>query len=83
MAVQLETRPSGTGVTVRVGGLPANEHCTLVAIDHNGDREVAGSWVATYEGEATVTGWTSIAIPDLAQVLVVDEQGNTLVGTTV
>lgn len=83
MAVQLATRPTGTGLTVRVGGLPANEHCTLIAIDQNGEREVAGSWVATYEGEATVTGWTSISIPDLSQVLVVDEQGNTLVGTPV
>jgi predicted anti-sigma-YlaC factor YlaD len=83
LTVELNTRTTGTGLTVRVGGLPANEHCTLIAVGPDGKREVAGSWVATYEGEATVNGWTAFTIPQLTQVLVVDEQGHTLVGTSV
>ncbi|HTY73351.1 MAG TPA: zf-HC2 domain-containing protein [Actinomycetes bacterium] len=83
LAVSLTARPTGTGISVRVRGLPANEHCQLVAIGKDGSREVAGSWVATYEGAALVTGWTGMARTDLARVLVVAEDGTTLVGTDV
>jgi Putative zinc-finger len=83
LAVQLKAGPSGTGMTVKVRGLPANEHCTLIAVGRGGTREVAGSWVATYDGEATVTGWTALSIPQLTQVLVVDETGKQLLGVNV
>lgn len=83
LAVQLNDQPTGTAVTVKVHGLPAHEHCELIAVGHNGVREDAGWWVANYEGEAAVTGMTALTVPDITQILVVDDNGKTLVGTKV
>jgi Putative zinc-finger len=83
LAVQLKARPTGTALSVKVRGLPAHQHCELVAVGRNGAREDAGWWIANYEGEAIVTGMTSVPVPDLTAILVVDEHGKTLVRTNV
>jgi hypothetical protein len=83
LAVQLESRATGTALTVKVRGLPAHEHCELVAVGADGANEDAGWWVANYEGEATVTGMTAMSVPDLTKILVLDENGKQLVSTKV
>ena len=68
---------------MKVRGLPAHTHCQLIAVGVDGQREDAGWWIADYEGEATVTGTTALSRPDLAEIVVVDSDGNTLVSTPV
>lgn len=65
---RVEVRPAGdrTDLSLQLSGVPALEHCRLVAVDRNGRREVALSWRATYSGTATVDGSTAIAPGQLA-----------------
>ena len=83
LAVQLKTQSTGTSLSVRVRGLPAHEHCQLLAIGAGGVREDAGWWIADYEGEAVVTGTTSFTIPQLSEIRVVDPAGKLLVNVKV
>jgi hypothetical protein len=62
--VQLRGTPSGTQIDLTVTGLPANEHCTLVAVSPAGT-DVAGTWTAAYDGTAQIEGTTAIPITQL------------------
>jgi hypothetical protein len=53
--------PWGTAVQVRLRGVPPNTHCQLIVRGRGGEREVAGSWRATYDGTAKLQ--TATAIP--------------------
>ena len=54
------------------------EHCRLVVQDRNGNWEPSASWVASYEGDATVPAATSVGRANITQLKVVTEQGRTL-----
>jgi hypothetical protein len=54
-----------------------------VAVGRDGTREVAATWVADYEGQATVTGTTSLTRADLARLDVTTPDGSTLVAVAV
>jgi hypothetical protein len=54
------------------------EHCQLVAVDRHGSREVAASWVASYQGRASVTGTTSFSADSLTRMEVVGTDGRLL-----
>jgi predicted anti-sigma-YlaC factor YlaD len=69
MQVTLASQATGTGLSVTVSGLPTDEHCKLIAIAKDGTRDVAGRWDATYQGEANVTGSTSIPRERLAKLV--------------
>lgn len=64
----------GTAIALNLSGVTPNERCQLVAIGRDGHREVAGTWHASYEGQAGVTAATAIARPQLA-ALEVDTVG--------
>jgi anti-sigma factor RsiW len=83
MTVALASQVSGTGYTVDVSGLPTNEHCKLIAISSNGERDVAGKWDATYEGVATETGSTSIPRSELARFVLLGTNGERLATVSV
>ncbi len=70
---------SGSKVQLWLNGVPAALKCRLVAVAVDGHRETASSWEATYEGEATVTGWVSIPPHDIQQLMVETFGGRTLV----
>ena len=61
---RLLATPAGTQIELTVTGLPAREHCTLVAVSAAGT-DVAGSWNATYSGAARVEGTTAIPVSRL------------------
>lgn len=61
---RLLATPAGTRIELTVTGLPAREHCTLVAVSAAGT-DIAGSWNATYDGAATVEGITAIPVSRL------------------
>lgn len=52
--------PTGTRVALWLSGVPQGARCRLVAITHDGRRETASTWTATYQGEASVTGSLSV-----------------------
>jgi hypothetical protein len=83
MAVDLEPGSSGTSLQLWLHGVPAGERCRLVAVAADGTRDVAGSWVANYEGDATITGTTSIPRQRLQRLEIVTYDGRTLVSANV
>ena len=76
---QLRARAWGTEIGLRLGGVPSDERCRLVAVGPDGVGEVAGSWAATYSGSLTVTNATSIQASQLRELRVVSFDGRTLV----
>jgi hypothetical protein len=61
---QLRDTPAGTQIDLTATGLPSNEECILVAVDH-GRTEIAGSWHVTYRGWARMVGTTGFAASGL------------------
>jgi anti-sigma factor RsiW len=78
MQVTLADQTAGTELAVTVSGLATDEHCKLIAIAADGTRDVAGRWKATYDGEANVTGSTSIQRADLARLVLFGTDGSKL-----
>jgi hypothetical protein len=72
-------REWGSELSVRMRGAVAGELCRLVARGRDGRSEVAGTWRASYEGSAVVTGSAAIPLADLADVDVVTAAGQRLV----
>jgi hypothetical protein len=70
---------SGTELDLTLEGVDAGEHCQLVVVGRDGEREVASTWIANYEGEAAVIGNTSIMRADLRHLEVTTLDGRTLV----
>jgi hypothetical protein len=79
MHVTLTSQTSGTGLRVTVSGLPGNEQCHLIAVSRDGSRDLAGSWWATYSGQAQVTGSTNIPRSQLSRLVLLGTQGQHLV----
>ncbi len=61
---------NGTRVVLSLGGVPAHEQCRLVAVDRAGQRQTASTWTATYDGDASVTGWLSMRPADIDHLVV-------------
>lgn len=77
--ITLSARPAGTQLVLALAGVAPGEHCQLVARDAAGNQEVAASWVASYEGRATVTGTTSLPAASITSLQVVRADGGSLV----
>jgi hypothetical protein len=69
----------GTAIRVRLRGVPAGTRCRLVALGHDGRREIAGTWRATYDGTADVQTATAIPRSELASLAVTTVGGRLLV----
>ena len=69
---------SGTELALRLDGVEAGQHCELLVIAKDGGREVAATWIANYEGEAVVTGTTSVPRAELARLVVTAPDGSVL-----
>lgn len=79
MQVTLASQATGTALDVAVSGLPEDEHCWLVAVGDDGTRDSVGRWVATYAGNARVTGSTSIPAGQLSRLILFGSNGKQLV----
>jgi hypothetical protein len=77
--VTLSPQASGTALTLALTGVEAGETCELVAVDATGRREVASTWVASYEGTATVSGSTAMSRSAITTLEVVTTSGRLLV----
>jgi hypothetical protein len=76
--VVLTPTGSGTSLDLSLSGVRAGEHCQLVAISHDGTREVTSTWVADYEGMASLTGSTGLSTADISQLEIVTTSGETI-----
>ena len=74
---------TGTQLEMSLAGVESGQHCQLVAVGRDGTREVSATWVATYDGEAHVTGWTGLALDQIASLEVTTPEGATLATLTV
>jgi len=61
-----------------LAGVEPGQHCELLAVSKDGSREVAASWIANYEGEAVITGTTSLPRAELARLDITTPGGSTL-----
>ena len=69
---------AGTTLDLTLSGVTPGEHCSLVAVSSTGTHEVTSTWVANYEGEATITGSTGISLADIARFDITTPDGQTL-----
>jgi hypothetical protein len=83
MNVELTAASNGTALTLRLSGVRSEEHCELIAVSDTGDREVAGSWEASYSGTAVIKGTTAIPYSHLRQLIVQTYAGVDLLATDV
>lgn len=83
MQVHLASQANGTSMQIEVAGLPEDEHCRLIAIGKDGTHDLAGQWNATYAGKAKFWGSTSIPKADLARLVLLGTNGQTLVSAAV
>ncbi len=83
MGIDLTAARTGTTFAATVDGLPRNERCTLVAIAGDGTRHRVSQWVATYDGNAQVTGSTEVPVGSLRHFVLLDGRGRVLVDVKV
>lgn len=81
--VVMTPSPSGTTLALTLSGVTPGEHCELVAVTDSGERDVASSWEATYDGEASVTGTTAYEIADITRLDIATPEGQVLVSMPV
>jgi hypothetical protein len=74
----VEDRNTGSEIHLELAGVRPGERCGLIAKGPNGRQEVAGWWVAEYDGDAAVTGHSSLAAADITDLAVVTRSGRTL-----
>jgi hypothetical protein len=80
VGARIGLRPAawGTAIRVRLRGVPPATRCRLIAFSRSGQREVAGTWRATYDGTADVQTATAIPKNELASFAVVTAGGRSL-----
>jgi anti-sigma factor RsiW len=78
LTVSASEARDGSALDVTVAGLPAGQDCELVVVDREGDRHAAGVWSATYSGEASWRGWTTVAPSSLSEIVLLAEDGREL-----
>ena len=81
--VVLTPVPSGTSLALTLSGVTPGEHCQLVAVSSNGTSDVASSWEATYDGEASVSGTTAFDVADITRLDITTPEGALLVSMPV
>ena len=82
-SVMLVPEATGTALRLVLKGVEPGEHCQLVALDAFGHREVASTWVASYEGRATVSGSTALSQRSITALVVQTVDGRRLIRLTV
>jgi hypothetical protein len=78
LTVSISEARDGSALDITVAGLPAGQDCEVVVVDREGDRHSAGEWSATYSGEASWRGWTTVAPSSLSEVVLLAEDGREL-----
>ena len=78
----LQAVPTGAEIELTVAGLPAGERCVMVAVSAGGS-DVAGTWNATYDGMARVSGTSAIPVGRLTALRIESGSGRLLLSIPV
>jgi hypothetical protein len=78
-AVTLTGRKWGTELHLTLSWVAAGQECSLIAHSRDGNTDVAATWVANYQGTASVPGSTAIRADQLTELDVVTTDGRQLV----
>ncbi|MDQ7906388.1 zf-HC2 domain-containing protein [Phytohabitans sp. ZYX-F-186] len=65
-----------------VTGIPAGENCRLIVVGRGGEREIAGGWIVSEQGEQNGTnldGSAAVPVDDVAAIEVQNTAGKTFV----
>lgn len=76
--VTLTPMPWGTDISLNIQSLPTDGVFTLRTMDENGYMQPAANWAATPDGTGSVKGTTSIPMPKLRKLNVVDGHNRVL-----
>jgi predicted anti-sigma-YlaC factor YlaD len=74
----LMSTAAGTQVVVGVAGVHPGTRCRLIVISFGGRREIAATWRANYEGDATVVGASALAPRQIHRLIVASITGTAL-----
>jgi hypothetical protein len=69
-------------VNAAVAGIPHGEDCRLIVVTRDGDRQIAGGWLVSAQGEVNGTsldGSASVAPDDVASIEIVNTAGRVFV----
>jgi anti-sigma factor RsiW len=77
--IAVQQKGWGASLQLTLAGVPAGQHCRLVAVGRDGTTDVAASWEVTYKGTATLTGATSLQLSSTAAYDIVTVDGTRLV----
>ncbi len=78
-AVTLTGRTWGTELHLTLSWVAAGQECSLIANSRDGRSDIAATWVASYQGTASVPGTTAIRADQLTELDVVTTDGRQLV----
>ena len=73
--VELTPATGGTDIAVTLTGVPAGEECDLVVVDTAGDEDIAATWIASYDGPASVTGKVRFSTDAIERLDVTTDDG--------
>jgi Putative zinc-finger len=79
---QLHAAPTGAEIDLAVAGLPPGGRCILLAVSGGGS-DIAGTWNATYDGTARVTGTSAIPLKRLTSLRIESAGGRLLLAIPV
>lgn len=77
--ITLTARSWGTQIRLRLSGVASAQQCMLVVGSAQDQRDVAATWVATYQGSAEVTGTTALPTARIEHLDVITTSGRRLV----
>lgn len=78
----LTERSWGTSIAVRMSNLPATGLCVLQVVGRGGQVEQAATWGPTPTQTAQVTGGSSIPLPSVGAINILDQDGHLLATAT-
>ena len=74
----LTSVPAGTTVGLRIIGVRPGTRCQLIVLGIGGRHEVAGTWLADYEGGASIVGVTAIPENQIRGLVIARDSGQAL-----
>jgi anti-sigma factor RsiW len=69
----------GASLNLSLSGVPAGDHCKLVAVGRDGSTDIAASWQVSYTGTVKLAGSTSMPLASTAAYDIVTFDGKRLV----
>jgi anti-sigma factor RsiW len=76
--IAVQQKGWGASLDLTLTGVPAGEHCRLVAVGRDGTTDVAAAWEVTYRGSVRLTGATALTLSSTSAYDIVTFDGRRL-----